>query len=249
MDLTQFKGFEADNEDIENETLLSELPLSIITGSIQKQFEDPTDYAKNDFVQSFITRYNLTKEYVEDDREKEELQSLYNQFITFMEGIFKERLNLGLPELDDSGEEEQLELIHYLYRFFIMNIKKNFTTLILTYIKENKNSLVEQLPKRKDVTTTSLKDVVTDSGDLSIITNIITVIDIILHQELSVEEFLSLSRGNGTNLENEFVNTAYDNFIVNGNFVLPYCALLSDTFRVEVECKVRNKILKKYRNK
>ena len=165
-----------------------------------------------------------------------------------MENIFHEKLGIGLPELDDMSEDEQLELIHYVYRFFIINIKKNFTTFIFNYIEENKESLAENLPKRKDVTTASLKQVVTDSEDLAIITNIAEVIEIVLKDEnTTVESFLELSRGDDANLENDFVSEHYDDFTINGNFVRSYCKMLTDEFRIEVECKVRNKILKKYR--
>ena len=243
-----FKGLEYEPQDAESEILLSSLPLSIITGSISTQFKDPMEYRKNDFVQSFITKYQVTKENILEDEEGEELQTLYDGFISFMENIFHEKLGIGLPELDDMSEDEQLELIHYVYRFFIINIKKNFTTFIFNYIEENKESLAENLPKRKDVTTASLKQVVTDSEDLAIITNIAEVIEIVLKDEnITVDSFLELSRGDDANLENDFVSEHYDDFTINGNFVRSYCKMLTDEFRIEVECKVRNKILKKYR--
>lgn len=243
-----FKGLEYEPQDAESEILLSSLPLSIITGSISTQFKDPMEYRKNDFVQSFITKYQVTKENILEEEEEEELQTLYDGFISFMENIFHEKLGIGLPELDDMSEDEQLELIHYVYRFFIINIKKNFTTFIFNYIEENKESLAENLPKRKDVTTASLKQVVTDSEDLAIITNIAEVIEIVLKDEnTTVDSFLELSRGDDANLENDFVSEHYDDFTINGNFVRSYCKMLTDDFRIEVECKVRNKILKKYR--
>lgn len=248
MNLEMFKGLEYEPQDAESEILLSSLPLSIITGSISTQFKDPMEYRKNDFVQSFITKYQVTKENILEDEEGEELQTLYDGFISFMENIFHEKLGIGLPELDDMSEDEQLELIHYVYRFFIINIKKNFTTFIFNYIEENKESLAENLPKRKDVTTASLKQVVTDSEDLAIITNIAEVIEIVLKDEnITVDSFLELSRGDDANLENDFVSEHYDDFTINGNFVRSYCKMLTDEFRIEVECKVRNKILKKYR--
>ena len=248
MNLEMFKGLEYEPQDAESEILLSSLPLSIITGSISTQFKDPMEYRKNDFVQSFITKYQVTKENILEEEEEEELQTLYDGFISFMENIFHEKLGIGLPELDDMSEDEQLELIHYVYRFFIINIKKNFTTFIFNYIEENKESLAENLPKRKDVTTASLKQVVTDSEDLAIITNIAEVIEIVLKDEnITVDSFLELSRGDDANLENDFVSEHYDDFTINGNFVRSYCKMLTDEFRIEVECKVRNKILKKYR--
>ena len=79
--------------------------------------------------------------------------------------------------------------------------------------------------------------------------NIAKVIDIISSNPFDVDEFLEFSKGDDADVENEYINEKYDEFIVNGNFVEPYFFMLSDTFRIEVECKVRNKILKKYRKK
>ena len=75
-------------------------------------------------------------------------------------------------------------------------------------------------------------------------------IDIILSDEdVTVEKFLEGSRGEDANLENEYINEAFDDFKINGNFVMNYFKMATEDFRVEVECKVRNKILKKYRKK
>lgn len=250
MNLEVFRGLEYEPQDVESEVLLSDLPLDIITGSIETQFNDPMEYRKNDFVQSFITKYQVTKENIEDDEEAEELQHVYDKFISFMENIFHEKLGLGLPELDDMGENDQLELIHYIYRFFIINIKKNFIIYILNYIEENKEELANSLPKKKDVTTSSLKQAITDPDDLTIIVSIAEAIQTILSDEdATVENFLEGSRGDDANLENDYISEAYDEFKINGNFVMNYFKMATEDFRVEVECKVRNKILKKYRKK
>ena len=250
MNLEMLRGLEYEPQDAESEVLLSDLPLDIITGSIETQFNDPMEYRKNDFVQSFITKYQVTKENIEDEDEAEELQEVYDKFISFMENIFHEKLGLGLPELDDMGEDDQLELIHYIYRFFIINIKKNFTIYILNYIEEHKEDLAASLPKKKDVSTSSLKQAVTDPDDLTIVVSIAEAIHMILSDEdVTVEKFLEGSRGEDANLENEYISEAYDEFKINGNFVMNYFKMATEDFRVEVECKVRNKILKKYRKK
>lgn len=250
MDFGMFRGLEYQPQDAESEVLLSDLPLDIIIGSITTQFNDPMEYRKNDFVQSFITKYQITKEKIESDEEAEELEEVYDKFVSFMENIFHEKLGLGIPELDDMGESEQLELIHYIYRFFIINIKKNFTIYILNYIEEHKSELASILPKKKDVSTSSLKQIIDDPDDLTIIVSIADAIHAILSDgDVSVEKFLEESAGDDANLENEYINEAFDDFKINGNFVLNYFKMATEEFRVEVECKVRNKILKKYRKK
>lgn len=247
MDLKRFRGLEYEPQDAETEVLLSDLPLDIIIGSITTQFNDPIEYRKNDFVQSFITRYQLTKDNIEEEEDEEELAEVYDKFVSFMENIFHEKLGLGIPELDDMSEDDQLELIHYMYRFFIINIKKNFMMYILDYIEDHKEELAEALPKKKDVSTASLKQAVTDPDDLTILVSIADAIEMVLSDEnVSVEDFLDLAHGDDANLENEYISEAFDDFKINGNFVAKYFKMATESFRIEVECEVRHKILKKY---
>lgn len=247
MNLNKFKGLEYQPQDAETEILLSDLPLDIIIGSITTQFTDPMEYRKNDFVQSFITRYQLTKDNIEEDTDAEELEEVYDKFVSFMENIFHEKLGLGIPELDNMSEDDQLEIIHYMYRFFIINIKKNFMSYILNYIEEHKEDLSSTLPKKKDVSTASLKQVITDPDELTIIVSLADAIDLALSDEnITVDDFLTLSKGDDANLENEYISEAFDDFKINGNFVEKYIKMTTESFRIEVECEVRNSILKKY---
>jgi hypothetical protein len=72
----------------------------------------------------------------------------------------------------------------------------------------------------------------------------------ILHnKDISIDEFMELSRGDGPNLENDFINEKYDDFNINGNFILHYADMLDDITQVEIESQIRNKILSKYRKK
>ena len=100
---------------------------------------------------------------------------------------------------------------------------------------------------KKDVTAIALKKYVTDDMDLNIVSNIGDVIRYILDSEISVTEFLDYSSLNKPNLEAEYISDKYDTCDITGNFVENYCGMLNEDFLVEIECKVRNKILKKYR--
>ena len=54
--------------DLEDELFLSEVPTEIIQSSIKTQFEEPLEYRKKDYIQSFITKYEFSKEnLLEDD--------------------------------------------------------------------------------------------------------------------------------------------------------------------------------------
>ena len=97
MDLERFRGLEYEPQDAETEVLLSDLPLDIIIGSITTQFNDPMEYRKNDFVQSFITKYQLTKEnVVEEEEEEEELTG-------------EELAEMDFEELEDVCDDKDLE--------------------------------------------------------------------------------------------------------------------------------------------
>jgi hypothetical protein len=246
LNLDKFKGFDYETGDEDGEIMLSELPLSMIKDSIRQQFQNPITYGNNDFVQTFETRYAITKEDMDEENE-DEINELYTQFVGFMRDIFKEKLSIGFPYLEDMPEHEQLELIHYTYRFFIINMKENYLTFVYNYILEHKKELAELLPKKKDVTTNSLKEFVDDEEDVTIVAGITDCLEHILYNDdITIAEFLRLSRGDGPNLENDFINDKYDDFNINGNFIIHYATMLDETSKIEIECQVRNKILSKY---
>ena len=246
MPLGVFEGFDYDPNTIECETFLSEVPLSLIEETITSQFDNPLDNRKNDLVQSFLNKYMFTKQNMLVD-EEEEVDQLYTNFLTFMRDTFRDKLGIGMPNLEDLDEEDQMELVHFIYRFFIINIKKNFVNVILNYIDEHKNAICKNIELKKDVTAIALKKYVTDDMDLNIVSNIGDVIRYILDSEISVTEFLDYSSLNKPNLEAEYISDKYDTRDITGNFVENYCGMLNEDFLVEIECKVRNKILKKYR--
>ena len=93
MNLEGYKGYDYESQEDDGELILSELPLSMIKDSIREQFENPTEYGKNDFVQTFETRWVVTKNNMDEENE-EEITELYDQFISFMRDIFKNKLSL-----------------------------------------------------------------------------------------------------------------------------------------------------------
>ena len=114
--------------DFSDELFLSNAPINLIQKSIESQFQDPFEYRKRDYIQSFLIKYHFSKENLYEE-ELEEVEEIYDKFMEFMKDIFQSYLSIGFPELDDMGEDGEL-LILQTYRFFITNIKKNF---ILNY--------------------------------------------------------------------------------------------------------------------
>ena len=244
--LNEFNSYGYVPNDVENEIFLSELPLDLFLETIRSQFEEPMEYRKIDYVQSFFNKFYFTKDEMTEDDE-EEIEELYIKFISFMGSLFKEFLGIGLPTLDDEGEEEQKELIHYIYRYFIMNIRKNFVNLIYNYIEDRKDRFCDSLERKKDVTSLSLKKNVTDENDIVVLSNLSEIISDILDEEFAIDDFFKYSRTDSTELEIDFVSDKYDTCDITGNFVPYYTKMVDEDLKVEIECKVRNKILKKYK--
>ncbi len=246
--LNEFNDYGYNPNEVDSEIFLSDIPLSLMKETIRNQFEEPLEYRKNDYLQTFFNKYEFTKENMTEDDE-EEVEELYSGFISFMEEIFKEFLGIGIPNLDDMSEEEQEEIIRFIYRYFIIDIRKNFVNVIYNYIKERKEKIAERMDKKKDVTYLSLKKYVDDEDEIVILSNLGEVINDILSEEFTIDEFFKYSRTDKNELEIDFVSDRYDTCDITGNFVSNYINMVDEELKMEIECKVRNKILKKYKKK
>lgn len=238
--------FEPDYEpsELDGEVFLSEVPLTMLLQAIETQFQDPTEYRRKDYVQSFIAKLNHCRD-VEDEETKEELDGYYGTFTRFMEDILAETFLVGFPNLENLPEDEALDLIHMTYRFFVKNIKKNFRNLIFNYINDHKDELVENLEERRDVTYLNFKGQIDNDDDILLLSNLSAVIEEILSMEFTVEEFLHLV-DDGDSLECEFLQEKYEDFEITGNFVPHYIAKVDEDFKNALETKLRNHILSNY---
>ncbi len=236
--------------EIESDQFLSEVSINLLKENIKAQFEDPLEYRKKDHITPFIARYQWCKDNVNvyEDEEMEDIVDLRDEFYNFLQVMFKNYLNIGIPNFSDFGEEQQDDLIHYTYRFFIMNIKKNFTCLMMNYINKNRESYEIDEDRRKDVTSLSFKREVTDPIDVYILSNLHSIIEDIMAEEISVDDFFENCDDENC-LETQFVSGAYDRFEIVGNFVNAYKEMIDSDFIAEIESKIRNKILKKYKKK
>jgi hypothetical protein len=234
-----------DDTDIENEMFLSEMPLNLIEEALKTQFDDPLEYRKTDHVQSFLNKYHFSVDnmYEEDQISVDEL---HDEFIIFMKNIFYEYFAIGIPDIENMPEDDQHKIIHYTYRYFITNIKKNFTNLIINYITKNREDISSIFIKKKDVIYLNFKSEISDEYDVMVLSNLSTIIDHILTGNYTIDEFFELATPNTLNIETEFVKSAFDDFTLTGNFVPAYILMVDKYFRTELESKVRTKILKKY---
>ena len=234
--------------DLEDELFLSEIPIKLLQEAIQSQFNDPLEYRKKDYVQSFITKYEFSQEnMLEDDLLM--LEVARDEFLAFIEKMFYDYLSVGFNEIDDMSDDDQHETIHLTYRFFLKNMKKNFVNVVLNYINEHKNEILENYEKKKDVTSLNFKTEIEDEGDVIVLSNLGNIVNDILEElktHNDVDEFLKLCETDEVILELEFVKNAYDEMTLTGNFIGPYINMINEEFQTEIQSKVRNKILKKY---
>lgn len=236
--------------DIDDELFLSEVPLNLLQKSIESQFQDPAEYRKRDYIQSYLIKYEFSKNNLEGD-ELEELYEMRDRFLAFITNIFDVYLGVGFPEIEDMDDDDAHDLILQTYRFFIKNIKKNMVNLIMNYTEQHIEELVnddELCPKKRDVTTLNFKGEIEDENDVIILSNLGDIIEYVYDQELTVDDFFSLIKSSGNCLETEYVEEKFDEFLITGNFVESYINMIRNdsNFKVEIESKIRNKILKKY---
>lgn len=238
--------------DIDSEMMLSQMPLEILEDNIQRQFEEPFEFRKIDYLSSFLTTYHYTKKQLEVseeadiEEEKEELESLRTEFISFMNRVFDQYLDISFPEINDMGEDDQDEILHFTYRFFITNIRHNFVNLVLNYIEKYKKDICEFAERKKDVSTQSFKREITDPDDILILSNLNDILSYILSREYTVESFLELTERSEPVLEKCLVDEWYDNWKITGNFIEKYFRMVTKGFMIDMECRVRHEILKKY---
>ena len=234
--------------DIDDELFLTDVPLNVIENSLSTQFDDPLEYRKNDYVQSFITKYNFSREnYREEDLM--DLDSIRDEFVSFMLEKFDTYFNVGFVDFDSLDEEHQHEAIHIIYRFFIKNIKKNFVNIIWNYIQKRKKEIQEIVEKKKHVTTAAFKQEINNEYDIRVLSNMSKIIDYVFAQiRLSddVDIFFKWCQGDDYILELEYIKMMYSKMKVTGNFIDKYIDMIDDDFKSEIQSKIRNKILRNY---
>lgn len=230
------------------EIFLSDEPINLLKQHIRAQFSDPMNY-KFDYVGSYIESFRMSVLQIETDDDENDLERMNDDFIRFLLNIFDKYLGLGFPDFEEKSYEDQLDILHMTYRYFIVNIKHNFSSFCLNYILRNKRELSDTLPKKKDVSSLNLKRDGIDADDIVIVSNLYTIILNIIEQDHDVDEFILNSDVNDPRLETDMMNEYYENFTVTGNFYPEYRKMLNTPFIKEIESKLRNKILKPYKKK
>lgn len=248
--MSLFSEYDYSPNDIDSDRFLSDVPVSLMKENIKAQFKDPLENRKKDHISTFISMFNYSKDNydVYEDEDLDNTIELKDEFYAYIIELFRIYLGIGFNDFEDLSDDEQNELIHYTYRFFIINIKKNFVCLILNYIEKHRDEYFDD-DKKRDVTTLTFKREVTDPADVYILSNLATIINEILAEDIDVDDFFDNCDDNDYCLETRFVSKQFDEFRLTGNFVKKYIEMLDKDFISSIESKVRNRILKKYKKK
>lgn len=239
-----------DEIDDTDENFMSEVPLSIIENSIENQLNDPLEYRKKDYINDFIVKYNYMREN-EFDNYAQTVDEFHDEFMDFITKIYDEKLNLGFPDIENKSDEEQHELIHTVYLFFIRKIKKNFVTIICNEIDDNKSVFAAEFDHRKDITYNTFKEEIGDDEYASIISNLGNIITKILnkiYKEYDVDKFFEMCDYGEASVDRDAIIQYFDNFDITGNFIPNYVDIVANNefFIIDLETKVRSHILKNF---
>lgn len=238
------------DDDVEDADFLSEVPVSLIESSLEEQFIEPFEYRKKDYIEEYFTKY-------EDDKNNSILEDEYkgadeehDEFISFVNSLFEKFLDISFVDIGDRPIEDQHELIHNTYKYFIKNIKKNFVSIVNNELKENLNNYLSNIDNTKrDVTYLTFKQEIDNEDDAILLSNLSAVIKDIIYNvvsEYSVEKFFEMSDYGEADSIRQYVIDAYESFDLTGNFVKPYTEMIDTDNLIEIESKIRNFILKKY---
>lgn len=248
LDYVNDYDYEAD--DLETDIFLSEVPVELLKTNIENQFKT-LDNRKKDHVNLFFNMLDFSVKYTYDNNPDPEeeigfLEDARDDFFLFMLDIFDRYLGIGIEGFDDLSITERRKLIHYIYRFFLNNMKKNFINFIINYINENKDLYKDETLK-KDITTISSKKYITDVVDIVVLSKLNSIIDSIIYDDIDIDDFFAACKKSDETLELLYIMKKYDDFTITGNFIPKYVEMIDESFKTDLETKIRSKILKKYK--
>lgn len=238
MSYESMDGYEP--QSLEADVFLSDVPISLIKENIKSQFDSPMNN-RMDYVTTFIDNYDFSKEQCTDDDELKVLRGAKDDLFSFIRSLFWDYLGISFPDFEDRDEDDQDELIRCTYRYFIINMKKNFVNMVLHYIDERKEEVLGICVKKKDVTTLAYKKQISNPDDVLILSNLNNVVKHVISSEIYADDFIRYSRRNN-DYEGEYIETAFDEDKITGNFVPEYCRMVKSQLDIEIVNKVRQKI-------
>lgn len=230
----------------DTEEFLSEISLSVLKENLLQQFRDP-GWVAIDYFDNFVKSFEYSMGEVEDEDDVAELNRLKLNFFEFMTDLFRAYLGIGFPNfLDTSDDGDAVDLMHFAYRFFTLNIRENFLYFIWNFLHKYQEEISERFEARRDISYLAYRKKLNDQ-DIMLISNLADIITYILTKDITLDEFFELCVGEESGVELMTVVEGYNDMTMTGNFIPKYAKMIGPTLRLELEQIIRSNILRKYR--
>ena len=235
--LNESVQMELNNRSVEE--LLDSLSLKLMHDNIYQQIYGELDSDRN-FLDVVLNKFRFICENGDfDDSTKQTIQTEITDFCDKIIGYIVSIFDLSYNELP--GEEQ--EVAETLYNFFVLKKATHTENFIISYIEENKGSIIDALGLEKgtDVISIASSHKTNDQDNIKIVSNVDAVIRYITTMGISTEEFLEVLSASGEyhvcNLQDYVMEDA-----INGNFVNEYMTSVIDEYDSEFSTNIRNNI-------
>ena len=230
----------------DTEEFLSEVSLSVLKENLLQQFRD-LGWVSVDYFDAFVRSFEYSMREVEDEDDVAELNRLKTDFFEFMTDLLRATVGIGFPSfLDTSDDDDAVDLMHFTYRFFALNIRENFLYFIWNFLNKYNEEISEQFEAKKDISYLAYRKKLNDT-DIMLISNLADIITYILTRDITIDEYFELCSGDESGVELMTVMNGYDEMTITGNFMPKYAKLIGPTLMLDIEQVVRSNILRKYR--
>ena len=233
----------------EMNSLLAELPFDLIQESIYEQIDDPVS-TNIDYVDIIIEKCKVFKtEYVNDDDIIAEVNENLRMFFINIITRINDKFDLCMDVEELAQNSNIVEIGEVLYRYLILRYIKNVSKYITKYIFTHKKELAEYYSdkNKKDVSTLAFKKQIKNPEDLSLITDLPSIIKFIINLDIEPYDFVDLNTG-----KDSYEGTVMKSLILNnklvGDFVGNYIRMSMDDHEYlmdEIQTDIKMRILKK----
>lgn len=215
----------------EEESYGEYLSIDMIMATIEEQFANPFQYAKQDFMKQYFALRSYRRKMAVEDDDLEEITEEDLEFKGFMIRIFMDYLKIGFPNITDMNEDEQDALLHMTYRLFFFHIKRNFKSLIYNTLIKNEEYFLNLFEYDTDYNSVIEKSqpFLTSTG-LLFMHHIFEIGQYIINPDTyeTVDDFLDLIASSSLKNQAEIttVSEAYETCDITGNFIFDYLSML-----------------------
>ena len=225
-----FEGSDFNTEIVEL-PYLKNLHKELIQENIKFQIDRPFEN-KADFEEVFSEQIEetLNMDGIDDDgirQVKSERDSFYSEIIELISQKYS--LECDIETVIDKGPSQLKDCCEAMYSFFIIKYKKNIRNFFVNYITRNRKSIInylDQMKKKKDVTSISLKKKIIDPDTALIIANLPDVIEYI--KSLDMDMLNVLSYLNQDNFNIDYIDNLMKTSVMNCNFQCEYLSPIFD---------------------